>query len=77
MINVEEEILKLSPEKQVLYRKNAAEMLLNNEIRSAEEYLRKTDYKDLPSYKPKPGESLTTIIAERDLKRDFIRNNKE
>ena len=43
----------------------------------AQAYLDKTDYKDLPSYKPKAGEDLTAIMAKRDEARSFLRGETE
>ena len=35
--------------------------------------LSNTDYKDLPSYKPKEGELIEEVIAQRDAWREEIR----
>lgn len=43
----------------------------------AQAYLDKTDYKDLPSYKPKEGEDLVAIIAKRGKARSFLRGEIE
>ena len=43
----------------------------------AQSYLDGTDYKDLPSYKPKEGEDLTVIITKRDEARSFLRGEIE
>lgn len=43
----------------------------------AQAYLDSTDYKDLPSYKPKAGEDLTAVIAKRDEARSFLRGEIE
>lgn len=39
----------------------------------AKAYLDGTDYKDLPSYKPKAGEDLAAVTAKRDEARRFLR----
>ena len=43
----------------------------------AQSYLDDTDYKDLPSYKPKAGEDLAAIMAKRDEARSFLRGEIE
>lgn len=43
----------------------------------AQAYLDTTDYKDLPSYKPKAGEDLQAIMAKRDEARSFLRGEIE
>ena len=43
----------------------------------AHSYLDGTDYKDLPSYKPKEGEDLQAIFAKRDEARSFLRGEIE
>ena len=37
-------------------------------------FLNDTDFKLLPGYDPKEGESLDDLISERKIARDFIRN---
>lgn len=44
-------------------------------VNEAKSYLAKTDYKDLPRYKPKDGEDIEAIYAKRDELRDFVRAN--
>lgn len=43
----------------------------------AQAFLNATDYKDLPSYKPKEGEDLAAVIAKRDEARSFLRGEIE
>ena len=47
-----------------------------NLIAEYKKFLSETDYKDLPNYVPKDGENLNAIIADRNTKREFIRNNE-
>ena len=47
-----------------------------NLISEYKKFLSETDYKDLPNYVPKDGEDLNAIIADRNTKREFIRNNE-
>ena len=42
-------------------------------IADLKQKLSDTDYKDLPSYKPKEGELIEEVIAQRDAWREEIR----
>ena len=53
---------KITPEQKAQARISELKQLLNN-----------SDHKDLPNYKPKQGEDLVEVIAERDAWRNEIR----
>ena len=59
-------LIKINPVKQTQAdaqaRVNELKQLLND-----------SDHKDLPNYKPKQGEDLVEVIAERDAWREEIR----
>ena len=42
-------------------------------INELKQLLNDSDHKDLPNYKPKQGEDLVEVIAERDAWREEIR----
>lgn len=59
------EILKVEAEEQILLQ-----------VGVKEDYLNKTDHKDLPNYEPKEDEDVALIIMARSEAREFIRNNR-
>jgi hypothetical protein len=51
----------------------SAEKLKQRRVNELKDFLSATDYKDLPSYKPKAGEAIEEVIAQRDVWREEIR----
>ncbi len=46
-------------------------------IKEAKEFLKETDHKDLPSYKPYEGEDLEEIKKIRNVFREYIRTKEK